>query len=129
MNCKFITALLTTAVVLSAGAVSAQTYDLNVDGPASVGEGVTFDASVTLDFTGAADTSGWSYGICNDTAFVTLVSIVDGVVPMTAKNGDEVDFNQQGTGPEGYSVGLVICLVGCATLAPGVDYDLEVDPD
>ena len=124
MNCKFITALLTTAVVLSAGVVGAQTYDLNVDGPASVGEGVAFDASVTLDFTGADPTSGWSYGICNDTAFVTLTGIADGVIPMTAKNGDPVDFNQQSMGADGYSVGLVICLVGCATLAPGTDYDL-----
>ncbi len=123
MNCKFITALLTTAVVLSAGVVGAQTYSLNVVGPASVGEGVTFDASVTLDFTGG-DSEGWSYGICNDTAFVTLLSVVDGVVPMTVAGGGAAAFNQQAMDASGYSVGLVISLVGAFTLPAGTGYDL-----
>ena len=126
MNRKFITALATTALILSAGVVGAQTYTLSVTGSASVGENSTFSATCELTFDGASDMSGWSYGICSDPAFVTLDSVDQGPTVTAFDGGDGPGFFNQAEEAGGYSIGLVIDLFGLETLAPGNNYQLSI---
>ena len=126
MNRKFTTALATMAVVFSAGVLGAQTYTLSVSGPASAEFGTSFDAAVLLDFDDPTNMAGWSYGVCNDTAFITCDASADGSTTNTANNGAPAGFIQGNVFPEGYTKGIVIDLLGAASLPAGTGYELSI---
>ena len=105
--------------------LEAQTYSLTVSGPAQVGEGAAFDASLNLDFTGDP-MAGFSYGVCNDPAFVTLAGRADGAAIGALNGGDGPDFNEVASFAGGYTVGLVICFTGCNPLPAGSGLELAI---
>ena len=124
MNRKFLTALAATAVVLSAGALGAQPA-LNVSGPGTSFAGATFDVTVTLD----ADmiTDGFSYGVCNDTAFTTHQAGLSLSTLLTTINGGAAPgFESIFEDPSGsgYTYAVVIDLFGQNKLDPGTGYEL-----
>ena len=122
MNRKFLTALATTVVVLSAGVLGAQPA-LTVDGPASSFAGATFNASVLLDLD--MDSSGWSYGVCNDTAFTTHLSGGESALVMGFGGGSGPGFLNYAEDTNGYTVGVVIDLFGLELLAAGTGYEVS----
>ncbi len=111
-------------VVFTANFAVAQDYVMSVSsGTMNVGGGG--DLSITFDNNGG-DVQGWSYGACNDTAMLTCTGAADGSTTATVKNGSPPDFNQISVFDEGFTCGVVICFTGCATLAPGTGYELNV---
>ena len=108
-----------------AGATQAQTYSLTVTGPAQAAEGGAFDAALILDFTGDP-MAGWSFGVCNDTAFTTCTSLADGVTTLGLNGGGGPDFNETNLTAGGYTAGLVICFTGCNPLPAGSDLELAI---
>jgi hypothetical protein len=123
---KLLGAAALTALVLTMGTAEAQTYTLTVAGPATVDVNSDFDASATLDFDGPNNMAGWSFGVCNDTANITLNSSEQGSTTATVNNGNPPGFAQGNDFPEGYTVGVVVDLLGAASLAPGTGYELQV---
>ena len=85
---KFTAAVAVAALTLSAGVVGAQSYTLSVAAPASTGENSDFSAQVILDFDGPDNMAGWSYGVCNDVANITLNNSEDGSTTSTVNNGN-----------------------------------------
>ena len=80
--------------------------------------GSSHGAAAILDNFGG-EVQGWSYGVCHDTANVSLTDVVTGADTDTAKNGGPVDFDNINLEPGGVTQGVVICFTGCATVAPG----------
>ena len=116
--------VLTTLFVAITGSVSGQDYLLSVsDG--TISEGGSGSLTISLDNNGA-DMQGWSFGVCNDTASLVCTDAVDGSTTATVNQGGPPGFNQIGIFDEGFTVGVVICFTGCAVLAPGTGYELNV---
>ncbi|MGE4618716.1 MAG: hypothetical protein AAEJ04_02790 [Planctomycetota bacterium] len=114
---------LTFALLISAQ-VFAQ-YDLSIS-DASGAPGSSVDVQVLLDNNGD-DIQGWSFGGCHDGGALSLTAVVDGATTETVKNGSPPDFNQVNVdAAEGFTVGVVICFTGCANLAQGTGYELNV---
>jgi hypothetical protein len=111
-------------VVITANFAVAQDYVMTISsGTMNVGGGG--DLSITLDNNGG-NVQGWSYGACNDTAMITCTGVTEGSTTATVNEGGTPDFNQYSVFDEGFTAGVVICFVGCATLAPGTGYELNV---
>jgi hypothetical protein len=123
---KFTAAVAVAALTLSAGVVGAQSYTLSVAAPASAGENSDFSAQVILDFDGPDNMAGWSYGVCNDVANITLNNSEDGSTTSTVNNGNPPGFAQGNDFPDGYTKGVVVDLLGAASLAPGAGYELSI---
>ncbi len=104
--------------------VTGQDYSLSVSS-GSIPDGGSGSLAITMDNNGA-DVAGWSFGVCNDTGFLTCTGAVDGSTTAVVKNGGPPDFNQIGVFDEGFTVGVVICFTGCAVLAPGSGYEINV---
>jgi hypothetical protein len=121
MNRKLTACLAVMALALVAGDLGAQdpNYVLTISG-GSVGTGGSITLTTTLDSSTGAAVQGWSYGVCHDQTALELTAIADGATTLTVKNGSPPDFNEKALLPAGYTVGVVICFTGCATLAPGV---------
>ena len=118
--------VLTTLFVAITGSVSGQDCLLSVsDG--TISEGGSGSLTISLDNNGA-DMQGWSFGVCNDTASLVCTDAVDGSTTATVNQGGPPGFNQIGIFDEGFTVGVVICFTGCAVLAPGTGYELNVAP-
>jgi len=111
-------------VVITANFAVAQDYVMTVSS-GNMNVGGSGDLSITFDNNGG-NVQGWSYGACNDIAMLTCTGVADGSTTATVKNGDPPDFNQISVFDEGFTCGVVICFVGCATLAPGTGYELNV---
>lgn len=126
MNRKLTACLAVVALALVAGDLGAQdpNYVLTVDG-ALLEPGDSVTLSTTLDSAGGADIQGWSYGICHDSAALELTAMGDGATTLTVKNGVAPDFNETAMLLDGYTVGVVICFTGCATLPPGAGNELS----
>ena len=116
--------LLVTAFLLVATSISAQDYVLSISS-GSIPNNGSGDLTVTLDNNGG-EMQGWSFGACNDTAFLTCTGVADGSTIATVNDGDTPDFNQSSVFDEGFTVGVVICFVGCATLTNGTGYELNI---
>ncbi len=125
MKLSFLMFFLTLALATPTD-LGAQSAVLSVEGPSLAGVGQSFEATVFLELSGPDEADGWSYGVCHDPLVLSLDSVVDGVVPQTANNGGDVFFNQQIVTADGYSVGVVICGTGCATLPPGSGYEMSI---
>ncbi len=125
MRIVFATLALLASFSFGVTSLEAQTYSLTVSGPTSVGEGTAFDASLIMDFTGDP-MAGFSYGVCNDSAFVSLTGRADGAAIGALNGGDGPDFNEVANFADGYTVGLVICFTGCNPLSAGSGLELAV---
>jgi len=107
--------------VLASGQVNTITLTRYSGGP-----GDAFASQVLFDTEETAQ--GWSYGVCHDDAFVTLIDATSGATTLTVKGGDEPDFNQINLLVGGVTQGVVTSFVGAFSLAPGVGYEiLELD--
>lgn len=84
----------------------------------------TASIEVLLDH-GGDPVEGWSYGACHDPAELTLLGAAAGAVPLTAKNGAPIDFQSLDLFPSGFTAGGIICFLGCASLSPGLGYQLN----
>ena len=91
----------------------AQDYLLYITGPATSAIGASLDQSANFD-NNADDVAGWSYGVCHDSALMTLTDVADGSTTETVNNGDPADFNQVNLLTGGYTVGVVVSFVGAA---------------
>jgi len=103
--------------------VSGQDYSLSVSS-GSIPDGGSGSLSISLDNNGS-DIAGWSFGVCNDTGFLTCTGAQDGSDTAVVNDGDPPDFDEIGVFDGGFTVGVVICFTGCATLAPGTEYELN----
>ena len=115
-------------LVLGAGELGAQdpNYVLTISG-GDVAPGGSINSTATLDILGTNNIQGWSYGVCHDTAALTLTGVVSTNFVDTLNGGGLPGFlnlNQSLVG--GYTLGIVIDLFGVNTLAPGVGYQLTV---
>ena len=123
MRLLLVTAFLMMLALMTTG-VSAQDYVLSISS-GNIPNNGSGDLSVTLDNNGG-EMQGWSFGACNDTAFLTCTGVADGSTTATVKNGGPPDFNQVSVFDEGFTAGVVICFTGCATLPIGAGYELNV---
>jgi hypothetical protein len=112
-------------LLFSSTPVLAQEYVLSISGPATATLGGDLDQSANFDNNGSP-VAGWSFGVCHDSALMTINSAVDGATTLIVKNGSPPDFNQIQVSTQGYGVGVVICFTGCAVLDPGTGYELNV---
>ena len=103
-------------LVFLATPLSAQ-YVITIES-GQVAPGGTIDLDVSLDSTAGSDLQGWSFGVCHDPAELTVNSITDGAIPTSLMGGMGPDFNQQALFAEGYTLGVVICILGCEVLPP-----------
>ena len=103
-------------LALLATPLSAQ-YEISIES-AQVAPGGTVDLDVSLDSTLGSDIQGWSYGVCHDAAALQVDAISEGDVPNSLMGGAGPDFNQQALFADGFTVGVVICLLGCEVLPP-----------
>ncbi|MEC9476957.1 MAG: hypothetical protein VX764_07975 [Planctomycetota bacterium] len=110
--------LFTTAIV------SGQDYVLNMESGV-ISNGASGDLAVTLD-NNADDVQGWSFGACNDTAFLQCTGVADGATTLIVNNGGPPDFNESAVFDGGFTTGVVLCFTGCAVLAAGTDYELHI---
>lgn len=70
--------------------------------------------------------SGWSFGVCHDPAQLTLAGVDSGPLLAIIKNGQPPDFYSLDLYGNGYTVGVVICFTGCATLPPSTNLLLNI---
>jgi len=110
-------------VVSTATIAAGQDYSLSISS-GSIPDGGGGSLSFTMDNNGN-EIAGWSFGACNDTAFLTCTGAQDGSATAVANDGGPPDFDQIGIFDGGFTVGVVICFTGCATLAAGTGYELN----
>ncbi|MGE3165313.1 MAG: hypothetical protein AB7O52_10450 [Planctomycetota bacterium] len=126
---------LAVALSLTTGSLSAQDdrYQLRA-GSAMAAPGASAAVSITLDSVpgtaGApADLQGWSYGLCHDSALLSVTSVVNGSTSATVNGGGVPDFNAINIMPNpgaGFTIGVVIDFFGVERLAPGSGYELNI---
>jgi hypothetical protein len=115
-------------VACGAGSASAQDYTLSMSTGLSGAPGDTVLVQCLLDIApGAAPLNGWSQGICHDPSLVHPLEANSGSTTQTSNNGAPPGFEQVGiteTAPGiGVTQGVVISLLGTATLPPGTGYE------
>ena len=119
MNRKRLSCCAILVFAMAATSASAQdpNYILTVEST-QVAPGGTTSLDTSIDSTAGQAMQGWSYGICHDSAALQLDSMDNGALSLTVNEGDLPDFNEQSLLADGYPVGVVICLTGCASLPP-----------
>lgn len=122
---KFFGVLAIVLFLISSSSVLAQDYLLYITGPATGALGGSLDQAANFD-NNAEPVAGWSYGVCHDTALMTITDAVDGAATLTVNNGGTPDFNQLNLLADGYTVGVVISFTGQASMPPGTGYELNV---
>lgn len=107
--------------------VSSQVFDpdyvISVD-DANSAQGGAIDVGVSLDIFGS-EIQGWSFGICHDSSQLDLIEATDSALTLTIKNGSPPDFDSLDLYTDGWAKGVIICFLGCATLAPGTDLEVN----
>ncbi|MFQ5655116.1 MAG: hypothetical protein ACE5GW_10355, partial [Planctomycetota bacterium] len=121
---RVVTALIL-STCLACGIASAQNPDYVLSlTDASGPEGSLQVVQCLLTSTGE-ELSGWSFGVCHEIGVITPVDAVAGATTLTVNLGEEPDFIQINlAADEGVNMGVVICLLQCATLSPGSGYQL-----
>ena len=109
---------------------SGSAFAQNPDYAFTVGSGTTavggtFTTPVTLDSSGE-NIQGWSFGVCFDTALATVTNLALGATAQTVNAGAPPDFETLNVEPDGWTMGVVICLTACNILPPGNGYELAV---
>lgn len=89
---------------------------------ASGPDGTTISTNVGFDNTGASDVDGWSYGVCHDTAVLTISSAVNSALVQTINAGMMPGFGSTTLLANGATQGIVIDLFGAVKLPPGTGY-------
>ena len=108
----------TLALALLLGAPAFAQYDLSLSSAAGA-PGSSADLQVLLDNNGDP-IQGWSFGVCHDGLALSLTEVIDGAATSTVNEGGSPDFNQVNVvSDQGFTVGVVVCFVGCATLPTG----------
>ncbi len=115
------------AILLASPFVGAQTntlrftHDAPLDPPMLVPP-ASLAATVVVD---NVDTlQGWSFGVCNDEAFLLVDAAEESALVMTLNDGAAVAFLDLQTPAGGVTMGVVIDLFGMQNLAPGVGQEL-----
>jgi len=80
-------------------------------------------SSVRLDSAGSS-IQAWSFGICQSDPSAVLVDLQPGSTTETVRQGAPADFIMLSMEPGGWTMSVVVCLLGCAVLPPGSDYEL-----
>ena len=112
--------------VLTGPVLEAQDPDLILSVTDASGiPGSSFEVRCLFD-NNAARSQGWSWGLCHDTDLLSVNSVVDGATTATVNQGGPPDFNQVEIVPGGWTLGVVICFVGCAVLDIGMGYELNI---
>ncbi|MGE3166878.1 MAG: hypothetical protein AB7O52_18385 [Planctomycetota bacterium] len=88
-------------------------------GDASGQGGTTIATTVFFDNIGLAPVAAWSYGVCHDTAILTLLSANDSALVQTINGGAAPGFGSTTHFVEGATQGIVIDLFGVNDLPPG----------
>ena len=123
---RWLPGLLFLALVAPVGTAWGQNPDYTFSvGSGTTAEGGSFTAAVTLDSTGE-NIQGWSFGICFDTALASVTNLSLGATAQTVNAGDPPDFEMLNVEPDGWTMGVVICLTACNILPPGNGYELAV---
>ncbi|MGE3164375.1 MAG: hypothetical protein AB7O52_05695 [Planctomycetota bacterium] len=86
-------------------------------------DGTTINTNVQFDNTGTRDVDGWSYGVCHDTAVLTVSSAVNSSLVQTINAGMMPGFSSTTLLVDGATQGIVIDLFGAVKLAPGIGYN------
>lgn len=95
------------------------------DGGGSVGANVAVQC--LLDSFAGEPVYAWSWSVCHDDASLTLDGIADGASTMAVNSGAGPDVNLVQVFPgEGWSVGVMVSIVGAEALAPAGDHELHV---
>ena len=102
----------------------AQDYVLSISS-GTFSEGGSGSLTVNFDNNGAG-VAGWSYGACNDTAFLTCTGVEAGATTATVNGGGAAQFYEVSVFAEGFTVGVVISFTGQNPLQPGTGYELDV---
>lgn len=120
----FVRVLVAAFVLCGSTFVSAQdpNYVLTHSNEAGL-TGASVTAEVTLDNTGL-ELKGWSYGVCTDPGIVSVDAVITGSTTATVSNGSAPDFESINLFADGFTHGVVICFLGCATLPAGSGYQL-----
>ena len=119
MNRKLLSCLAVMGVALVASSVEAQdpNYVFTTE-TATVAPGGTVSLDTSIDSTAGLASAGWSYGVCHDSLALQLDSIEDGALTNSFDGGDGPAFNDTAVYADGYTVGVVISLVGAEVLPP-----------
>ena len=83
------------------------------------------DLRITLDSTGDP-IQGWSFGVCHDVTRLGLTAITPGNVTQTVKKGEPADFVDIAEYSGGFTAGVLVCLIGCASLGTGENAELFI---
>jgi hypothetical protein len=129
---KFSAGLAVIALVCAASTVNAQdpnyTFSLS-SGAAAAGGSVSIDALLTIDAAGG-DSGGWSFGVCNGPELsVTNVDSSVAVQPGGGSIASSGGFVNDGFNANGWSQGVVVCLVGCSVIPSGTSNYLMATTD
>lgn len=90
---------------------------------------VFYDAQTGSSGAAPEDIDGWFYGVCHDELDLTVLAVVDGATTAALSP----DFNLIDEDPPlgqvvaaGFTVGVIIDSFGVQSLAPGLDYELNL---
>ena len=93
---------------------------------ASGSPGDAISSTTFLDSSAGAPVQGWSFGVCHDSAILTIDGVVLGSTAATVNGGAAPGFVSLQTYPGGATCGLVINLFGSFTLPPSAAAQLLV---
>ncbi len=110
---------------LACSSASAQTYALQVGTATSDSSGVA-QIPVVLDATNGPPVSGWSYGVCHDSAALSLTGVQSGSATATSNLGFPPEFEDVDVMPEGFFQAVVICFTFCASLPSELGQELAI---
>ena len=120
--------LCVTLTIVNPSSAEAQANTLRIEpvGPSPVVAlpSANFSARVLLDATEVL--TGWSYSVCSDPLLVMPLATTDGSTTATVNNGAAPAFIQTAVEANGFNSGVVINLLGMATLPVGTDYELRL---
>ena len=87
--------------------------------------GQSLEISIILD-NPVADANGWAYGICHAESQLELIATGLGADGSTVNNGAEPDWAQILEYPEGWTVAVVVNLIGATSLPTGNGFEIGV---
>ncbi len=124
---RYVAALVILAGLLGTSSIDGQVntdYQVQIEN-AEVALDGSVDLRITLDSFGDP-IQGWSLGVCHDEARLELTAITPGSTTQTVNKGSPADFVDITQHPGGWTTGVLVCLVGCASLGTGVDAELFI---
>ena len=111
------------AAPLLVSSLSAQNHVLRVDGPEAVLDSSEFEVLIELDVPPGPNTTGWSFGVCHDSAMVNCLEVELGYTAQVLEGGGPPGFVSSAITPDGFYFGVLTSL-SSPTLAPGTEYEI-----